>query len=171
MNWREKLNVTRRYATVNPRMAISFHDAPRAPEEFISSLKSRFPFVSNEYLEFFRHTDGMQYDVFQMFGSGVSDFSSVFRKCELWSNVAGNAVIISELADGSPIALCDDNSVRLLDPYETKNFHDGEILADSFSSFLEDVVFGPRIEVLIGRPVEIIDESEWITFLNKQGWL
>lgn len=172
MTWKEKLAVTREDAARIPEMIMCFHEYPCASEAFIHELRSKFPFVDEEYIEFLRQTDGARFFVFALFGSERSWDRTILGETARWKReIDDGGVVISADAYGNPIVLCKDRRVRLLDFREIDKMEDGVVLADTFASFLSDVLMGDRLSLLMGGEIPADFESEWITHLRRHGWL
>ena len=171
MTWKEKLALSREDAAKIPEMIICFSEEPGADESFISQIASAFPFVTEDYLDFLRETDGAIMFVFVLFGSDKSWTRTIFDETAAWKYLIGDAgLVISADAWGNPIVLCNDRRVRLLD-FTMEKIQDGLILADSFGSFLSDVLMGDRLPLLCGGEFPEGYETEWLTHLRRHGWI
>jgi hypothetical protein len=171
MSWKEKLETTRESLSDTPDLAIVFSEGCGASEEFIAALQGQFPFIGADYLDFLRETDGVQIDMYQLFGSGRSRFASISDALNRWKPVLGDAGIpIGEDPSGDCIVLTRSGTVVLMD-YQKDNVAQGRILAESFGDFLADVLMGKRFPSLFPREWTTKHENEWTRHMRRHGWL
>src|SRR5262249_50533587 len=115
-SWKEKTRLTHEAALAIPELAMVFSDCRGADEEFLVNLRIQFPYVDNEYLTFLQISDGMQLDMYHLFGSGRSQFTSIPDGVKRWAAILeGRGIPIGEDPSGDCFVLCKDGSVRLID--------------------------------------------------------
>ena len=173
MSWLEKLDQTRAMLSQNPELAIVFSESlPGASETFIGFLRKEFPFVDEQYLDFLRNTNGVQIDMFVLFGSEESVFPSVIEGLKRWTDVlhGSGALPIGEDPSGSCIAMSRDHKIILVsnDPPDPTNTR---VLAADFGQFLDEVLMGPRFPQLFPGSWTVKHENEWTEHMRQQGWL
>lgn len=171
ISWKEKLRLTHKAATITPELSIVFSDRQAASDHFLDSLKRRFPSIDREYIAFLRETDGIQIDMYQLFGSEQSGFTSISEGIQRWAPIIGSdGVPIGEDPSGDCIVLMLDGQVRLVDK-TMDHAHDGRVLADSFSDFITQVLMGPLFPTLFPNGWTPDHENEWTQYLRQQSWL
>lgn len=171
LSWKEKIRLTHSAVSESPELAIVFSDSHGANEDFLSNLRQAFPFIDDEYVSFLRETDGVQIDMYQLFGSGRSGFTSISDGIKRWKPIIGDdGIAIGEDPSGDCIVIGKDGRVRLVD-YRMEQGQDGRILAESFSELVGDVLMGPSFPKLFPNGWSPAHENEWTRFLRRQGWL
>src|SRR5687767_5381539 len=108
MSWREKIHKTKAALVEHDELSIVFSCSDHGmPAELLESLRRHFPFVDPEYLDFLSLSDGIQIDMFVLFGSGESAFSPIESALKRWSHIINEAraMPIGEDPSGSCIAM------------------------------------------------------------------
>jgi hypothetical protein len=171
MTWREKLEITRRSLPDHPTLEIVFElAAAGAPEAFISALRSQYPFITNDYLEFLRFSDGAQLWMFVLFGSKPSTFPSIPEARSRWASNLGDRLPIGEDPSGMCLVMERAGNIVTID-YTTDAGDHVESLASTLGEFLDEVLLGPRFPELFKDSREGPPENEWTAHLRHQGWL
>ncbi|TWU09118.1 hypothetical protein CA54_43580 [Symmachiella macrocystis] len=182
MNWQEKLETTRRFCEHDESLDIYFELADGAPEEFLATLRDRFPFVDDDYLTFLKISDGASFDMCTLFGSGCSGYRGVIAEIESlgedledipeWENVAveNQLIPIGKTAGGDGLLMMPDRRIVIID-YIHEVPGEGRTLAYAFSQLLDDVFMGPNFGTLLYPDKWAADdENGWTRYLHKQGW-
>ena len=171
LTWKEKIRLTHCAVSECPELAIVFAVCQGADEDFLSYLRQAFPFIDDEYVSFLRETDGVQIDMYQLFGSGRSGFTSISEGMKQWKPIIGNdGIAIGEDPSGDCIVIGKDGRVRLVD-YRMQQSQDGRIMAESFPELVGDVLMGPSFPKVFPNGRIPAHENEWTRFLRRQGWL
>ena len=168
MSWQQKILEVLALLPEHGELAIVF-DAPGsgAPSWFVSKVEQEFKLASNDYLAFLQAYDGLQVDMFTVFGSPESGFPGLLSRIEAWRGILDLArfLPVSEGAAGDIFCLSRDGSVCLVavdPPYTVTR------VCSSFSELLDDFFMGSHFLDLfpLGR-----SDSEWLDFLRERGWL
>jgi len=171
VGWKEKLQIVK--ASVNERedLMIVFQAVTGAPKRFIKGIYADFPFLGESYGEFLEETDGAQIDMFMLFGSGISGFSSVRKEFQEWGRILEGSgwLPIGKDALGDTFILTESGRVVLVD-YQMDRVSDGRLIANSFDEFLDEVLMGGRFSELFPSGWGQEDENEWTLFMREQGW-
>lgn len=168
MVWQEKLQEVISLVPDREELMIVF-DAPAVgvPAEHILRLKEVFPPLPEDYLAFLRRYDGLQIDMFVLFGSPESHFPSLFSRLETWRGILDFSRIIPIGEDAAGAAFCIDTggSVCLVDS-DPPNAR--RAVSGSFSALLDEFFMGERFLDFFpfGR-----EDSEWLDLLCEMGWL
>jgi hypothetical protein len=172
MAWGDKLEITRAALSEKPELAIAFSDAKGASEQFVESLRRELPFVDNAYLDFLRATDGVQIDMFVLFGSGGSEFTSLTEGTKRWGPLLEGTgwLPIGEDPSGGCIAITQEGRIVLLHLSMPEPNHAKEV-AEGFSEFLDEILMGPRFVELFPGEWTNEHENEWTQHMREQGWM
>ena len=199
MNWREKLAILRNKLEQDEQffMECDIHDG--ASQEFIDSVRQRFPFVDEDYLDFLQITDGGRFENHYFCGSGtrysMPEFvvfpdrlhsPSLFVEVEKLNRSLPEWRDMHELGDYLPIGsdgnesnslayyylMLADQSIMIID-CENRDKSIDQKIANSFSEFLGEVLIGPLFPLMYYDSVDEwkeIMENDWTRFLREQGW-
>ena len=172
LTWQDKLRETKVAARNTPGLHVEFSASPAgATDAFIAHVVRRFPFVSEEYLDFLRLTDGAQIEMCVFFGSEDSRQGSLFHAASRWRNIIDlhGGLPVGEDAGGACFVLNTQGAIRLVenDPPTSEN---GVLLAASLGEFFGDILMGPRFPALYGKQSLSQLANAWTKYLGDRGW-
>jgi hypothetical protein len=173
MAWQDKLQVTRRALADRPEMAIVFDASSQgASEDFLRTLIASYPFLSQDYLDFLKTTDGLQIDMCVMYGSGMTPFRSIVQAANMWRPILDLSRFcpIGEDVSGRCFALNCEGEVWRFD-HDPPDPANARKLASSFSEFLDNVLMGSRFVELFDGYWQNRRDNEWTQHMRHQGWL
>lgn len=175
VDWKAKFDHAEAGVETNEAIEQDFYLQPQgASAETIARLKSTFPFAADDYVEFLRRSDGA--DIAQCrFVAGdrivaqVEQYGDVYPP-DRWLPFGYDAGAV-------PLLLHESGKVALGEGNGSTEV--AEFLADSFASFLSDVILGQRYGGIFRVPgedqadfyAEEIAEDPWLAFLVEQGWV
>ena len=177
MNWKSKFKIISQRIETNDDIEQDFYVKEKgASSESISELQKKYPFVSEEYIEFIKFTDGADIAQCRLYGTteysnGEEMYSEEYPK-DIWFPFGHEA-------GGDPLLLHQNGKVAI---GKAKNISgEYQYLASNFSEFLSEVLMGslfPSIfrvnEESFGEFIKEELESEedpWLMFLVEQKWL
>ncbi|TWU09119.1 hypothetical protein CA54_43590 [Symmachiella macrocystis] len=198
MGWREKFDLLREKVKSDEKFwaLCDLHDP--ASDEFIDSVQKTYPFVSDEYLEFLRYTDGCRIHYQCFLGSGAPHFipewlfapsafqcPALFDEAQAlseslpkWRNVAELGPFLPIASDGGAgsaeayFLMLEDGRILEID-CETKKTSWDQVIANSFGELLDNIIMGEK-HYLLGcddpGDWSPYNENDWTRFLNEQGW-
>lgn len=174
MNWDQKIAKTKEYAQNVREMIMVFSAYPGASGEMIIALKDKYPFVDEEYLDFLKASNGIVIETIVLYGLENDQFISMHKVETRLSSVRGvgqDGIPIGHLPSNDYIILCIDGKVRIIN-YLMTDLLEGDIIAESFSIFLNDFLMGSRfLELWLPGIWTEEDETDWTRFLRSKGWL
>jgi hypothetical protein len=175
MDWKDKFRIVNSCIDTNEDIEQDFYIKGKgASSEFILKLKSRYPFVSEDYLQFLEITDGA--DIAQCrfleegdFDSIAGQYGQIYPK-ERWMPFGYEA-------GGDPLLLGNSGKVALGEGKANKEVF--IILANSFSEFLCEVLMGQKYASVFRVEQdeydkfykEEIEDDPWLAFLVKNQWI
>ncbi|WP_339912249.1 SMI1/KNR4 family protein [Symmachiella dynata] len=195
MGWREKFDVLREKVKADEKFwgYCDLHNP--ASVTFIQAVQEKYPFVSEEYLDFLRNTDGCTLNIWFFMGSGAPHFipewvfdpsgcrcPALFGEAQAlseslpkWRNVAELGLYLPIGRDGCAetyFLMLEDGQILEID-CETKKTSWDRIIANSFGELLDNVIIGEKYYTLgCDDPGDWspYNENDWTRFLNEQGW-
>lgn len=177
MNWEDKFNIVSKCLESNEDIEADFDiNEIGASNESTLILRKKYPFISEDYYKFLKITDGADIAQCRLFSS-----TDYVRGIEMYSNDYPETkwFPFGYEAGGDPFLIGESGKVSLgCGKTSSGNFN---ILADSFSEFLYDVLMGPKYPSIfrlkeeeftdfINKEVEL-EEDPWLAFLIEQEWL
>lgn len=166
MNWKNKIDTLKVLFTERPELVMHFEFAPPAPTQFVEQISTDYAHVPASYLEFLRHSDGIRFDWFVLFGSGESKFQRIYALVErLKLRIGDKRVLpIGENAGGDAFVLT-ESTVELL-PHP--KYGGPKVLTIDFDELLNDFFLGAKFPLLFdGQPS--VDDP-WFALLRDLGW-
>ena len=174
MNWDQKISETQEYAGSADEMIMVFSAYPGASGEMINRLKNKYPFADEEYLDFLKTSNGIVIETIVLYGLNDNQYNSMHDAEDLWGFVRGvgqDGIPIGHFPSGDCLILCIDGKVRIIN-YTMTDILEGDIIAESFSTFLNDFLMGSRfLELWLPHIWKEEDETLWTQFLRLKGWL
>ena len=172
MTWQQKFEICAGLSKAD----VDFEDdfligASPASSEFIQEIRTRFPFATEDYLEFLGLTDGADIIQAAFFGSEEqSNFRTLWSGVELYEPVykPDEWLAFGCEAGGAPFLLHSSGKIAVgaIDPPDGSV----EFVAESFSDFMGEVVMGKRYNAFFdGEPADD-PEDTWYAFLKEQQW-
>ncbi len=170
-SWREKLRLTREALRTVPRLAIAFSEDEGEPDlAFVHDLQRQYPGIDAEYLAFLQETNGLQLDMYVLFGSRSGKLETIADGFRRWRPIIQDGgVPIGEDPSGDCFVLALDGTIRLIS-VQMDSVTEGGVAADSFRELLTDVLMGERFLSLVPGWTPA-NENEWTAHLRRQGWL
>ena len=175
MNWIDKLNAVEACLETNEDIEQDFYiKQSGASRHLIAKLQVDFPWVAEDYIRFLELTNGAdiaqcRFVECERLGSSLEMYGETYPT-ERWLPFGFEA-------GGDPLLLHKSGKVAL--GKGKSNSEEFQYLADSFSSFLSDVIMGQRYASIFRIPqdehaafyAEAIGEDPWLAFLVEQEWL
>lgn len=170
-SWREKLRLTREALRTVPELAIAFFEDEGEPDlAFVHDLQRRHPEIDAEYLAFLQETNGLQLDMYVLFGARSDGPTSITRAIRRWKPIIQDGGLpIGKDASGDCLVLVHDGTIRLIS-VQMDSVTEGGVVAESFRELLTDVLMGERFLSLFPGWTPT-NENEWTAHLRRQGWL
>jgi len=167
MNWELKLARLCSLEGDREELAIVFGSAPGATAEALDAIQRGVAGLPAEYIRFLAQTDGLQIDMNILAGTGKSDFPSLKRLEKRWREVIQErgGYVIGEDAAGAGFLLTPSGAIVLVDADPP---HASRTIARSFAEFLDEVLLGPRYQVLF--PNGLYEGNVWWPLLRAEGW-
>jgi hypothetical protein len=168
MDWRDKLLATQDMLSKKPELTLVFSLADRgAPESALRRRRETFPYLPTEYLDFLSLTDGAQFDMCVMFGTGSSTFPSLNDLQRSWAPVLcpDESFAFGEDSSGSAFVFDSTGTVFL---YDVRQDGTSKKVANTFMDLLSEVFMGSKYFELYPFGVA---PNEWTNYLEEQGWL
>jgi hypothetical protein len=177
MNWKEKFRFVSQYLEANDDIDQDFYiKEAGANSETLSVLSTKYPFISEEYIEFIRVTDGADIAQCRLYGSseyahGEEMYSGEYKNNEWFP--------FGHEAGGDPLLLEHSGKVAIGTGKSVSG--EFEYIANNFSEFLSEILMGTNYPSIfrigkenysefIQRELESGDDP-WLNFLVKQKWL
>lgn len=146
--------------------ACYFDSREAASNTILNGLRSRWSWLSEEYLDFLRVTNGCVLEFFVFYGAGINDSVTV-ETCQHVAEPYGNDrwFVAGHDASGDALVLGQSGDVGLIgtDPPPDEPTR----LCSGFHELIEHVCCGPGYADYFGGDV---DESEWFEFIRARGW-
>jgi len=166
MTWQQKIGRIRELADGNMTVVLFAGLTPKgAPAEFLDELRKRWPFLPDSYVTFLSVTDGAQFDLFVLFGSGRSPYPAIFPENDRRErDERTSGIAIGEDASGGEFVILPNGIIQILrsDPPEPP-----DTVAANFDDLLDQVMLGPRYHSFFGKARK---HTDWGDFLRKEGW-
>ena len=177
MNWDKKFSVVLDCIDEREDIDCDFYLVDRhVSDDEITELTESYPLISKEYINFLKLYDSADIAQCRLFGP-----SKLKRAKEIYSDVFGvnEWFVFGADAGGDPIL---QNSIGEVYIAEGKSIEpEYSLLANSFSSFISDVLMGEKYPLVFWIQnnendfKEFIneekDEDPWLQFLIEKKWL
>jgi hypothetical protein len=175
MKWKEKFKVASGYVELDEDLEQDFYLKEfGANDDFISMLRDKYPYISEDYIYFLKLTDGA--DIAQCTFFSSTTFS---RGAEMYSDIYpdSNWFPFGHEAGGDPLMLHNSGKVAIGHGKSTSG--EFNFLANSFSDFLNEIIMGPRYPSIFRLEEkdytdfykEELEEDPWLAFLIEQKWI
>jgi len=175
MDWKEKFHVVISSDEINDEIEADFYlkDAG-AKNDFLEKIKLEYPFVTDDYLNFLRMTDGA--DIAQCsfletnnFDDFASQYGQTYSK-KTWMPFGFEA-------GGDPLLLHFSGKIAMGDG--KANHENVVFLANNFSDFLNNVLMGSKYASIFRIEEDNfsefyqneVEDDPWLAFLVKRNWV
>lgn len=135
--------------------------------EFIEALKSRFPNLSESYLDFLRIYGNPELDWFNFYGESgqtgipLFDILSIWERSGIFEFEKNGCCIIGEDSARDVYCINKQGEVIMFDSVNVEE--PPKFIAESFDEFVGECILGKRY-------LEFMDEDNFYHFLQEQGW-
>ena len=175
MNWKDKFKIVSSCLETNEEIEQDFYIKDiGASDAAISLIHQKYLFLPQDYFDFLRVTDGADIAQCRLFGS-----TKYIRASEIYTEVYPEETwfVFGAESGGDPLLIgCTGKVIIGAGKSYSGEF---ELLPNSFSDFLSEVIMGPKYPMIFGIKESGFSafvkaeekEDPWLAFLIERKWL
>jgi SMI1-KNR4 cell-wall len=167
MEYLEKIEKLKLLLSIRPELTIYFdYEVSGMSSDSIEWITYSFPYVAKEYIEFLKKFDGMQLEMFVLWGSEKSRFPHIKERLAIWEKKINfkEYMPFGEDASGDSFLINVEGKVFIAD---IKGPTKISYLSENFASLVNEIFLGEQYlsYYKFGNGVE-----DWLNILREQNW-